>query len=63
MTALRKTWTKIIYLLVIAQLALIGGTLGAFWLWRTPTVLAYGVALAAPLAAALAAAIAKFRWK
>jgi len=63
MVTVRKTWMKVIYLLVMAQLALIGGTLGAYWLWHSPAVLAYGVALAAPLAAALAAAIAKFRWK
>jgi hypothetical protein len=62
MVALRKTWVKIIYLLCVSQLILIGGTLGAYWLWHVPAVLGYGLAIAVPLASALAAAIRKFRW-
>jgi hypothetical protein len=62
MVALRKTWVKIMYLLCVAQLILIGGTLDAYWLWHVPAVLGYGLAIAVPLASALAAAIRKFRW-
>jgi len=63
MPNLRRTWMRVIHLLAVAQLVVICGTVGAYWLWQAPAVLGYGMAITAPLTAALAAAIAKFRWK
>jgi hypothetical protein len=59
---LRRNWIRIIYLLAGSLLVSIVATLGLYWLLRAPAVLAYGVAVAAPLATALLKAIQKFRW-
>ncbi len=61
MGTLRRNWIRVIYLLSGALLVLIIGTLGAYWLWRAPAVLAFGGAVAVPLARALLKAVQKFR--
>lgn len=62
MGTLRRNWIRVIYLLSGALLVLIIGTLGIYWLWQAPAVLAFGGAVAVPLARALLKAIQKFRW-
>jgi len=62
MVALRRNWIRLICLLAVTLLILIGGTLGTYWLWRAPAVLAFGGAVAVPLARALLKAVQKFRW-